>query len=66
MFRSCSAGYVATGFWLGLTVGRAVLNPINRLVGEKRVVYIYLALALALEVSELFFAFSFISLHHPS
>ena len=42
------------------------MNPINRLVGEKRVVYIYLALALALEVSELFFAFSFISLHHPS
>ncbi|GAA5896055.1 MFS transporter [Sporobolomyces salmoneus] len=44
-----SAGYVATGFWLGLTVGRAVLNPVNRLIGEKRIVYVYLALALALE-----------------
>ncbi|GAA5926720.1 MFS transporter [Sporobolomyces koalae] len=44
-----SAGYVATGFWLGLTVGRAVLNPLNRLVGPKRVIYFYLAAALALE-----------------
>ncbi|GAA6059956.1 hypothetical protein JCM10212_001305 [Sporobolomyces blumeae] len=43
------AGYVATGFWLGLALGRAVLNPVNRWVGEKRVVYFYLALALSLE-----------------
>ncbi|GAA5829881.1 hypothetical protein JCM3766R1_006689 [Sporobolomyces carnicolor] len=54
-----SAGYVATGFWLGLTVGRAILNPLNRLVGEKRIVYVYLLLALALEFA-VWFADSFI------
>ena len=64
-----SAGYVATGFWLGLTVGRAILNPLNRLVGEKRIVYVYLLLALALEVSRssraLFFSASFSSSLFP-
>ncbi|GAA6015616.1 hypothetical protein JCM11491_007175 [Sporobolomyces phaffii] len=54
-----SAGYVATGFWLGLTVGRAILNPLNRLVGQKRIVYFYLAIALALEFA-VWFADSFI------
>ncbi|GAA5996197.1 hypothetical protein JCM5350_003302 [Sporobolomyces pararoseus] len=54
-----SSGYVATGFWLGLTVGRAVLNPLNRLVGEKRIIYVYLTLALALEFA-VWFADSFI------
>lgn len=31
-----NAGYVATGFWGGLTVGRAVLVPVNRKVSVKR------------------------------
>ncbi|GAA5867978.1 hypothetical protein JCM1840_003639 [Sporobolomyces johnsonii] len=44
-----SAGYVATGFWLGITVGRATLNPLNMWIGEKRVIYLYLALALCME-----------------
>lgn len=48
------AGYVATGFWAGLTLGRAVLTPLNNWVGEKRVVFVYLALAICLEVSSYF------------
>lgn len=34
---TCSAGYVATGYWFGLMLGRALLNWVNMRVGEKRV-----------------------------
>ena len=42
-------GYTATGFWLGITVGRMLMGhyPTGKL-GQKRIVYIYLLLALAL------------------
>ncbi|GEM08853.1 MFS efflux transporter [Rhodotorula toruloides] len=43
------AGYTATGFWFGLMLGRVLLNPINVRVGEKRVLYFYTVIALALE-----------------
>ncbi|BGP01103.1 hypothetical protein NBRC10513v2_004884 [Rhodotorula toruloides] len=43
------AGYTATGFWFGLMLGRVLLNPINVRVGEKRVLYGYTIIALALE-----------------
>ncbi|GAA5889573.1 hypothetical protein JCM6882_007072 [Rhodosporidiobolus microsporus] len=43
------AGYVATGFWLGLMLGRLVLNPLNQWVGERRIVFVYTSIALALE-----------------
>ena len=46
-----SAGYVSTGFWLGLTVGRIVLLKLNAWVGERRIVSAYLLVAAALEVS---------------
>ncbi|GAA6052974.1 hypothetical protein JCM3770_001157 [Rhodotorula araucariae] len=43
-------GYVATGFWLGLALGRLLLAPLNTRIGEKRVIYGYVGIALALEL----------------
>ncbi|GAA5960701.1 hypothetical protein JCM8115_001803 [Rhodotorula mucilaginosa] len=43
------AGYVATGFWFGLMVGRIIANPLTIRIGEKRALYCYLTIALALE-----------------
>ena len=42
-------GYTATGFWLGITVGRMIMGhtPTGKL-GQKRIVYIYLLLSLGL------------------
>ncbi|KAJ6497304.1 MFS general substrate transporter [Mycena sanguinolenta] len=45
-----SAGYISAGFFGGLTLGRVVLLPLNKMIGERRVVYIYGLLALALEL----------------
>ncbi|CED82408.1 urease accessory protein [Phaffia rhodozyma] len=44
-----SSGYVSTGFFLGLTLGRVVFIPLNRKIGERLVVFIYIFLAIALE-----------------
>ena len=39
-------GYTATGFWLGITVGRIMMGHIpTGNLGQKRMVYIYLTLA---------------------
>ncbi|KAL8291864.1 hypothetical protein RQP46_002122 [Phenoliferia psychrophenolica] len=46
-----SAGYVATGFWAGLTIGRIVLLRLNAWVGERRIVPYYLVIAAALELA---------------
>lgn len=46
-----SAGYVATGFWGGIALGRAVLPRLNVAVGERRVVFFYVAIAIALEIA---------------
>jgi len=42
-------GYTATGFWLGITVGRMLMGhtPTGKL-GQKRIVYIYLLLTFIL------------------
>ncbi|KAF7350828.1 MFS domain-containing protein [Mycena sanguinolenta] len=45
-----SAGYISAGFFGGLTLGRIVLLPLNKMIGERRVVYVYGLLALALEL----------------
>ncbi|KAJ6473307.1 MFS general substrate transporter [Mycena vulgaris] len=45
-----SAGYVSAGFFGGLTLGRIVLLPVNKKIGEDRVVYIYGLLAIAFEL----------------
>jgi fucose permease len=42
-----SSGYVSSGFFGGLTFGRIALLWVNRKVGERRVVFIYAALAIA-------------------
>jgi fucose permease len=44
-----SAGYVATGFWLGLLLGRATLSVPTVRLGEKWAMFIYLSVALCLE-----------------
>jgi len=46
-----SAGYVASGFWAGIALGRLMLHKFNEFVGEKRVVFFYLAGIVALEIT---------------
>ncbi|KAF7362536.1 MFS domain-containing protein [Mycena venus] len=45
-----SAGYISAGFFGGLTLGRILLLPVNKKIGERRVVYIYGLAAIALEL----------------
>ncbi|KAI1081818.1 MFS general substrate transporter [Whalleya microplaca] len=35
-----SVGYVTSGFWAGITLGRFALSPVGARIGEKRFVYI--------------------------
>lgn len=44
-----SSGYIVSGYYGGLTAGRIILLPINKWVGERRVQFVYVALALAFE-----------------
>ncbi|EJU05957.1 MFS general substrate transporter [Dacryopinax primogenitus] len=44
-----SAGYVRSGFWGGLAMGRLLLIWVNEKLGVKRVIFLYLGLAFALE-----------------
>ncbi|KAG2009701.1 MFS transporter [Coprinopsis cinerea AmutBmut pab1-1] len=44
-----SSGYIATGYFGALAVGRVILLPVNALVGERWVVYLYGLLTLGLE-----------------
>jgi fucose permease len=41
-----SSGYVSSGFFGGLTLGRVVLLWVNEKVGERRVVFLYSAIAI--------------------
>ncbi|KAK5111269.1 hypothetical protein LTR85_012210 [Meristemomyces frigidus] len=43
-------GMTATGFWLGVTVGRLVLGFVTPRIGEKLAIAIYLPIALGLEL----------------
>ncbi|PWW72023.1 MFS general substrate transporter [Tuber magnatum] len=47
-------GYVASGFWAGLTLGRLVLADITHRLGERRMVFVYIILAL---IAQLIFWF---------
>lgn len=38
-----SVGYVTSGFWAGITIGRFVLSPLGAKVGEKLFVYLLIA-----------------------
>ncbi|EIT74024.1 hypothetical protein AFCA_001613 [Aspergillus flavus] len=43
-------GYIASGFWTGFTVGRVLLADITHKFGERRMVFAYLVLALAMQL----------------
>lgn len=43
-------GYIATAYWAGLTLGRVTLADITHRFGEQRMVFIYIVLALALQI----------------
>lgn len=44
------SGLTATGFWLGLTMGRMILGFVTPKIGERRAVIIYVILALGMEL----------------
>ena len=45
-----ASGMAATGFWLGITVGRVILGFVTPRIGEKLSIAIYLPLAMGLEL----------------
>ncbi|KAF4564724.1 hypothetical protein EYR40_010896 [Pleurotus pulmonarius] len=45
-----SSGYISSGFFGGLTVGRVALLWVNKKIGERRVLYLYTFLAIGLEL----------------
>ncbi|KAE8382208.1 major facilitator superfamily domain-containing protein [Aspergillus bertholletiae] len=44
-------GYIASGFWTGFTLGRVLLADITHKFGERRMVFVYLMLALAMQLT---------------
>jgi len=46
-----SSGYIASGFFGGLMLGRVVLIWVTRKIGERRVIYVYTILSIALEIT---------------
>ncbi|KAJ7778297.1 major facilitator superfamily domain-containing protein [Mycena metata] len=44
-----SAGYTTSGFFGGIMIGRVALLWLNKKIGERRVLYLYVALAMGLE-----------------
>ncbi|KAG8772919.1 hypothetical protein FRC20_005778 [Serendipita sp. 405] len=46
-----SSGYVSSGFFGGLALGRVALLHVNRLLGERNAVFLYIALGIALEIT---------------
>ncbi|KAF8312635.1 MFS general substrate transporter [Clavulina sp. PMI_390] len=46
-----STGYVSSGFFGGLTVGRFALIGVNQLLGERRVIFYYMAICIGLQLS---------------
>jgi len=47
-------GYVASGFWAGLTLGRLLLADFTHRLGERRMVFVYIILAI---ITQLIFTF---------
>ncbi|KAF7977354.1 hypothetical protein HWV62_4157 [Athelia sp. TMB] len=45
-----SSGYISAGFFGGLMVGRVALLWVNKMVGERRVLFVYSVLAIGLEL----------------
>ncbi|TRM62189.1 major facilitator superfamily domain-containing protein [Schizophyllum amplum] len=46
-----TAGYISSGFFGGLTVGRLALIWVNKKVGEYRVLFMYLVISIGLEIT---------------
>ena len=44
------SGLVATGFWLGITIGRVILGFVTARIGEKLAIAIYLIISVACEL----------------
>ncbi|KAI5477257.1 MFS efflux transporter [Pseudohyphozyma bogoriensis] len=51
VFILAYAGYVATGYWGGIAIGRIACSRINTWVGEKRVIFFYLPGVVALQLA---------------
>lgn len=45
-----SAGYVTSGYFGGITIGRVILIPVTRALGMSNAIFIYTIIAIALEV----------------
>ncbi|KAF8714701.1 tetracycline resistance protein, partial [Rhizoctonia solani] len=45
-----SSGYISSGFFGGLMLGRVVLLWVNKKIGERRVIYVYCFLCIGLEL----------------
>nr|GAT44622.1 predicted protein [Mycena chlorophos] len=45
-----SSGYIAAGYSGGVVLGRLILIPVNKAIGENHVVYIYTLIAIALQL----------------
>ncbi|EIW55087.1 MFS general substrate transporter [Trametes versicolor FP-101664 SS1] len=45
-----SSGYISSGFFGGITLGRIGLLWVNQKIGEQRAIYVYATLAIALEL----------------
>ncbi|OJJ32053.1 hypothetical protein ASPWEDRAFT_44076 [Aspergillus wentii DTO 134E9] len=43
-------GYIASGFWTGFTLGRILLADITHKFGERRMIFVYIALAIAMQL----------------
>ncbi|KAF8544546.1 major facilitator superfamily domain-containing protein [Trichophaea hybrida] len=48
--KAGQVGYVASGFWGGLTLGRILLADITFRLGERRMIFVYLLIALAVQL----------------
>ncbi|CAA7270200.1 unnamed protein product [Cyclocybe aegerita] len=46
-----SSGYIASGFFGGLALGRVILLWVNKKIGERRVLFLYGILSIALEIT---------------
>lgn len=48
--KASHVGYVASGFWGGLTLGRIFLADITHRLGERRMVMLYVLLSLVVQL----------------
>ncbi|KAH9847463.1 MFS general substrate transporter [Lenzites betulinus] len=48
---TANSGYISSGFFAGLMLGRIVLMWLNRKIGERRALFLYALLAIQLEVT---------------